>query len=102
MAEMIALWREELNRKRDRVLSIEKISLLSDRGIISRKNIAQYMKDADSHGLCGSFRKLEVDWNKANVGNVSILIYFFEHEDFRYGSSIIQIFMFSSIESEIS
>lgn len=61
MAEMIALWREELNRKRDRVLSIEKISLLSDRGIISRKNIAQYMKDADSHGLCGSFRKLEVD-----------------------------------------
>ncbi|XP_044766596.1 clavesin-2-like [Coccinella septempunctata] len=61
MSEMIKLWKEELKLKRDRLLSLEKINLLSDQGILGRKNIAEHLRNADAHGLCGSFRKLEVD-----------------------------------------
>ncbi|XP_045463900.1 alpha-tocopherol transfer protein-like [Harmonia axyridis] len=61
MSEMIKLWKEELKQKRNRLLSLEKIHLLSDQGIISRKNIAEHMNNAESQGICGSFRKLEVD-----------------------------------------
>lgn len=56
MAEMIDLWKKELASKRDRLLSYDNIKLLSDRGIIKRRN--KLLTDSMSSG---SFRKLEVD-----------------------------------------
>lgn len=56
MAEMIDLWKKELASKRDRLMSYDTIKLLSDRGIIRRKN--KLLTDSMSSG---SFRKLEVD-----------------------------------------
>lgn len=60
MAEMIELWKKELALKRNRLLSYDKIRLLSDRGIIRRKNKPN-ANDGTIEGLPGSFRKLEVD-----------------------------------------
>lgn len=56
--EMIQSWKEELNAKRKRLLSYDEMNLLSDRGIITRKN--RPVQD-DSGSLPGSFRKLELD-----------------------------------------
>ncbi|XP_031356525.1 clavesin-2-like [Photinus pyralis] len=54
--EMIELWKEELINKRDRLLSYDRMNLLSDQGIIRRRT---KINDADS--LNGSFRRLHVD-----------------------------------------
>lgn len=60
MSEMIKLWKEELESKRERLLSYDSIKLLSDRGIIRRRN--KNVPTIDSTGgVPGSFRKLEVD-----------------------------------------
>lgn len=57
---MIQMWREELAAKRERLLSFDAINLLSDRGIISRRN--RPSEDNTGVGsLPGSFRKLELD-----------------------------------------
>ncbi|CAH1990785.1 unnamed protein product [Acanthoscelides obtectus] len=56
--EMIDLWKVELATKRKRLLSFDCMSLLSDQGIMCRKN----RQTEDSTGsLLGSFRKLELD-----------------------------------------
>lgn len=54
---MIELWKNELENKRERLLSYDEMRLLSDKGIITRRN---------NNGLKleefqGSFRKLNVD-----------------------------------------
>lgn len=60
MSEMIALWKEELEAKRERLLSYDSIKLLSDRGIIRRRSKSVIAADGAS-SVPGSFRKLEVD-----------------------------------------
>lgn len=57
-SEMVALWKQELADKRERLLSFDRMNLLSDKGIITRKNNVTV---DDEYGLRGSFRKLEVD-----------------------------------------
>ncbi|KAK5637887.1 hypothetical protein RI129_000190 [Pyrocoelia pectoralis] len=54
--EMAELWIKELANKRERLLSFDKMNLLSDRGIIRRRS---KINEADS--LNGSFRRLDVD-----------------------------------------
>ncbi|XP_063237905.1 clavesin-2 [Bacillus rossius redtenbacheri] len=60
LAQMAELWVKELESKRDRLLSLDYMQLLSDRGILCRKN-QRYHYGSDMAGLAGSFRKLEVD-----------------------------------------
>ncbi|XP_067012182.2 retinaldehyde-binding protein 1 [Anabrus simplex] len=61
MTEMIELWLGEVTAKRERLLGLDNIQLLSTDGIISRKK--KYPQDHKSNitSLTGSFRKLEVD-----------------------------------------
>lgn len=57
---MIALWGQENAAKRDRLLSFDQMTLISDRGIIRRKtNTGQ--DNTGEGSLPGSFRKLELD-----------------------------------------
>lgn len=56
--KMIELWKKELASKRDRLLSINDCNLLSDKGIIRRRD---KVEENEVLGLQGSFRKLEVD-----------------------------------------
>nr|XP_023028786.1 clavesin-1 [Leptinotarsa decemlineata] len=56
--EMIEMWKEELAAKRKRLMSLDAMNLLSDRGIIRRKKPS--VQD-DEGSLPGSFRKLELD-----------------------------------------
>ncbi|KAJ8957535.1 hypothetical protein NQ318_020574 [Aromia moschata] len=58
--DMIELWKKELVTKRKRLLSLDSITLLSDRGIIRRKNTPS-QDDTGTGSLPGSFRKLELD-----------------------------------------
>ncbi|XP_065160764.1 alpha-tocopherol transfer protein-like isoform X2 [Atheta coriaria] len=58
MADMIELWKKELAAKRDRLLSYDAMNLLSDRGIIRRRN---QPGGGEISEMQGSFRKLEVD-----------------------------------------
>ncbi|CAH1099761.1 unnamed protein product [Psylliodes chrysocephalus] len=58
--QMMDLWREELEAKRERLLSFDKIILLSDKGIITRRNSPR--NDETGIGsVSGSFRKLNID-----------------------------------------
>lgn len=62
MAEMIELWKIELSSKRDRLLSLDKMELLDNKGIITSKNKHNDNSLAVSvTSIAGSFRKLEVD-----------------------------------------
>ncbi|CAH1171343.1 unnamed protein product [Phaedon cochleariae] len=59
-AEMIRLWKAELEAKRPRLLTFDQMSLLSDRGIVRRsKPPAEDVTGSGS--LPGSFRRLELD-----------------------------------------
>lgn len=60
MSEMIKLWKQELESKRERLLSYDSIKLLSDRGIIRRRN-KNGLTTNEVGSVPGSFRKLEVD-----------------------------------------
>lgn len=60
MSEMIRLWKLELEVKRERLLSYDSIKLLSDRGIIRRRNKSSLVADGIG-SVPGSFRRLEVD-----------------------------------------
>lgn len=60
IAEMVELWKQELAKKRDRLLSYDRMKLLSDRGIITRRNKLTGCSLEDG-SVIGSFRKLEVD-----------------------------------------
>lgn len=57
-SEMLKLWKLELEKKRDRLLTFDSMNLLSDRGIIrsTRKVCTNEMI-----GIQGSFRQLVVD-----------------------------------------
>lgn len=64
---MVELWKEELLAKRETILNLDKIALLSDRGILRKSN---YNNDKNSNAMNfvsqiesieGSFRKLEFD-----------------------------------------
>jgi hypothetical protein len=64
LQEMIDLWKAELVANRDRIMSLDKMKILSDRGIKGKRNNssdnnnnAQFQDDS----ICGSFRKLEID-----------------------------------------
>lgn len=58
--EMIELWEKELAAKRELLLSYDDMNLLSDRGIICRRNSSN-QDNTGAGSLPGSFRKLEVD-----------------------------------------
>lgn len=60
MSEMIKQWKQELEAKRERLLSYDAIKLLSDRGINRRRNKDALVVD-EVGGIPGSFRKLELD-----------------------------------------
>lgn len=55
--EMVSSWQTELENRQKRLLTIDQIELLSDRGIICSRNAARNALNT----LSGSFRKLEVD-----------------------------------------
>ncbi|XP_067646252.1 clavesin-2 isoform X2 [Eurosta solidaginis] len=67
MKAMVELWKEELAAKRETILNLDKIALLSDRGIM-RKNNSNVDKNSNNinfvsqmESIEGSFRKLEFD-----------------------------------------
>lgn len=59
MSEMIDMWKKELAENRDRLMSLDKMNLLSDQGIIRRRDKCEDKTGTGS--LPGSFRKLELD-----------------------------------------
>lgn len=59
MAEMIDMWKRELASKRDLMMALDKMKILSDKGIIRSDNNNNNKSPGDS--ISGSFRKLEVD-----------------------------------------
>lgn len=59
MAEMIDLWKRELASKRDLMMALDKMKILSDKGIIRSDSNNNNKSPGDS--ISGSFRKLEVD-----------------------------------------
>ncbi|PSN35983.1 hypothetical protein C0J52_14388 [Blattella germanica] len=61
MAEMIELWKKELAAKRETLLKLDDMKLLSTKSIISRKNNQIDNSSLMVNSLQGSFRKLEVD-----------------------------------------
>lgn len=60
MAEMIELWKVELNAKRDLLLRLDDMEMLSDRGIITNRD-KNNNHQSEINSIAGSFRKLEVD-----------------------------------------
>ncbi|XP_037043443.1 alpha-tocopherol transfer protein-like [Bradysia coprophila] len=65
MAEMIQWWIQEMAAKRDIVVQLDKMKLLSDRGITKKHdyNLSPLHAEIRAHmdSVAGSFRKLEVD-----------------------------------------
>lgn len=59
MKEMIELWKQELEVNRERLASYDDMKLLSDEGIVRRRDKIKDMTGTGS--LPGSFRKLELD-----------------------------------------
>lgn len=59
LAEMIEMWKRELADNRDRLIALDSINLLSDQGIIRRRDKVDDKTGTGS--LPGSFRKLELD-----------------------------------------
>lgn len=69
MAEMIQWWTREMAAKRDTIMALDKMKILSDRGIIRRNDKNYNLSLSTAHAemkshmdsVAGSFRKLEVD-----------------------------------------
>lgn len=62
MVEMIDLWKKEISSKRERILHLDDMKLLSTKSIITRRNNQQNENSSLMiNNLQGSFRKLEVD-----------------------------------------
>jgi hypothetical protein len=62
MAEMIDLWKKEVSAKRESILHLDDIQLLSTKSIITRRNNQQNENSSLMiNSLQGSFRQLEVD-----------------------------------------
>ncbi|KAF2892121.1 hypothetical protein ILUMI_14052, partial [Ignelater luminosus] len=59
MSKMVELWKKELDEKRERLLSFDRMNLLSDQGIICRRS--KVNDSGEIENMSGSFRKLEVD-----------------------------------------
>lgn len=60
MAEMIEQWKHELAARREQILRLDEMAILSDRDILTRDNKGGSM-NAQINSIAGSFRKLEVD-----------------------------------------
>jgi len=63
MAEMLELWKAELSASRNTLLALEDMKLVSDDGIVGRRNADRNNNtvSAKSDQVSGSFRKLEID-----------------------------------------
>lgn len=68
MADMVEMWKMEIASKRDMLIGLDKMKILSDRGIISkskgdRTNNANINTGSEFRevSVAGSFRKLEID-----------------------------------------
>lgn len=61
MAQMIELWKQELNQNRDKILRLDKMRILSTRGIVSNRRSDHNGNQEMEQGISGSFRKLEID-----------------------------------------
>ncbi|XP_058829768.1 clavesin-2 [Topomyia yanbarensis] len=62
LVDMIDSWKQELAAKRSTLLALDKMNILSDRGIISRNSDRNNNSNGQSlEAMTGSFRKLEVD-----------------------------------------
>lgn len=68
LATMVELWKNELAAKRDTVLKLDQMNILSTRGIFSSKNndqngnlTAPSGNVISETGIIGSFRKLDID-----------------------------------------
>lgn len=65
--EMVELWKQELNEKREIIVKLDEITLLSDRGILRKstynaeKSSGQPTFVSQIESIQGSFRKLEFD-----------------------------------------
>lgn len=62
-AEMIELFKQELNASRSTLLALDNMKILSDSGIIGRRNADKNNNTVSqkSEQVVGSFRKLEID-----------------------------------------
>lgn len=63
LAEMIMNFKQELSTHRDTLMSLDKMKLINEHGIIGRRN-ADKNNNSLSNGneqVIGSFRKLEID-----------------------------------------
>jgi hypothetical protein len=63
LSEMIANFKQELSTHRDLLMSLDKMKLINENGIIGRRN-ADKNNNSLSNGneqVIGSFRKLEID-----------------------------------------
>lgn len=69
MATMIDLWKQELAAKRDKLIELDKMQILSTRGILSSSKKSDNVCNNNKNGLVvdngisltGTFRKLEID-----------------------------------------
>lgn len=66
MTTMIELWKYELATKRDQVIKLDQMKILSTRDIQSSRNGDQngnlvIGREISGKGVIGSFRKLEID-----------------------------------------
>lgn len=69
MAEMVQWWMREMAAKRDTIMALDKMKILSDRGIIKKHDKSYNLSLSTVHAemkahvdsVAGSFRKLEVD-----------------------------------------
>lgn len=66
MTEMIEMWKIELAAKRDSVVGLDNMKILSDRGIRGKRNNVDCNNNNPNakfqdESLTGSFRKLEID-----------------------------------------
>lgn len=58
MADMIDQWKSELIAKREFIMRLDEMNILSDRGIATNREKAPH---SEINSIAGSFRKLEVD-----------------------------------------
>jgi pyridoxine/pyridoxamine 5'-phosphate oxidase len=62
MAQMIEMWKQELSLHRESILRLDKMNLLSTRGITSNRHRDHNGNHREmEQGMSGSFRKLEID-----------------------------------------
>jgi hypothetical protein len=63
MAEMIDLWKVELAANREKLIALDNMRILSDRGIRGKRNNCDSNNNSkfQDDSISGSFRKLEID-----------------------------------------